>query len=92
MKKLSKAQIRLLQLMQERNAPVIIMYSGVETSIFIGGEGRTIKGFYYRTVRLLEDGGFLKSITKEEYRWRSTRYALTEKAIEFLKEDRNDVA
>jgi len=98
MKKLSKAQIRLLQLMQERDTSVTTFFhpplSGGVTTTFLGEkDGEREAGFYYRTVRVLFDAGFLIESPLEDHRWgivtnsNSYRYVLSLKAIEFLKED-----
>ncbi len=89
MKKLSKAQIRLLQQMYKYDASVCVLRSGLSTSTFLLSFYLNVSGLHYKTIYNLANADFLVITIEEGY---SSTYALTEKAIEFLKEDRNDVA
>ena len=85
MKKLSKAQIRLLQQMQEYDSTVTSSHFGAEPYMYLNNARGKVRGIRCATIYNLSEAGFLKTIKED---WRARTYALTEKAIEFLEKMR----
>lgn len=82
MKKLSKAQIKLLRIMAE--GAKVYWFRGLHSRCYLSHSHRSLN---YKTVFALKDRGLIEDIEPIEIRWRLSTFVITDAGRALLEEE-----